>query len=233
MAILLAAGELARAGGDDHSGVLGVAVADGSPSAASRAKPRPFDASLGDRQDLRKRGASDERARAGTGTPTPGTGRPLRMPSAMPGATFSDIERRLGFVEVGLSLARVHRHRALLGAFTIWSVVGTRRREAVGAAAGLVDSPRHRGVQANKDVCGAGMDPGLTADDPRCGNGGQWHEQCRQPGWAHRQVTFLRYIPTTPGEGGKKGRTKEEPHQVIAWLPATIDDLGASTSPTT
>ena len=40
------------------------------------------------------------------------------------GATFSEIERRLGFVEVGLSLARrVHRHRALLGAFTIWSVV--------------------------------------------------------------------------------------------------------------
>ncbi len=40
------------------------------------------------------------------------------------GATFSDIERRLGIVEVGLSLARrVHRHRALLGAFTIWSVV--------------------------------------------------------------------------------------------------------------
>ena len=46
------------------------------------------------------------------------------------GATFSDIERRLGFVEIGLSMARrVHRHRALLGAFTIWSVVapaGTR-----------------------------------------------------------------------------------------------------------
>jgi hypothetical protein len=40
------------------------------------------------------------------------------------GATFSDIERRLGFVEIGLSMARrVHRHRALLGAFTIWSVV--------------------------------------------------------------------------------------------------------------
>ncbi|MBK8167054.1 MAG: hypothetical protein IPK64_14025 [bacterium] len=40
------------------------------------------------------------------------------------GATFGDIERRLGFVEVGLSLARrVHRHRALLGAFTIWSAV--------------------------------------------------------------------------------------------------------------
>jgi hypothetical protein len=39
-------------------------------------------------------------------------------------ATFSDIERRLGFVEVGLSLARrVHRHRALLGALTVWSVV--------------------------------------------------------------------------------------------------------------
>lgn len=40
------------------------------------------------------------------------------------GATFSDIERRLGFVEIGLAMARrVHRHRALLGAFTIWSVV--------------------------------------------------------------------------------------------------------------
>jgi hypothetical protein len=40
------------------------------------------------------------------------------------GATFGDIERRLGFVEAGLSLARrVHRHRALLGAFTVWSVV--------------------------------------------------------------------------------------------------------------
>jgi hypothetical protein len=40
------------------------------------------------------------------------------------GVTFSDIERRLAFVEVGLSMARrVHRHRALLGAFTIWSVV--------------------------------------------------------------------------------------------------------------
>ena len=39
-------------------------------------------------------------------------------------ATFGDIERRLAFVEVGLSVARrVHRHRALLGAFTIWSAV--------------------------------------------------------------------------------------------------------------
>lgn len=40
------------------------------------------------------------------------------------GSTFSEIERRLRFVEAGFSLARrVQRHRVLLGAFTIWSVV--------------------------------------------------------------------------------------------------------------
>ena len=40
------------------------------------------------------------------------------------GATFSDIERRLFLVEVGYqAVRRVHRHRALLGAVTIWSAV--------------------------------------------------------------------------------------------------------------
>lgn len=40
------------------------------------------------------------------------------------GATFSDIERRLVLVELGYeAVRRVHRHRALLGAFTIWSAV--------------------------------------------------------------------------------------------------------------
>ncbi len=40
------------------------------------------------------------------------------------GTTFSDIERRLVLVELGYeAVRRVHRHRALLGAFTIWSAV--------------------------------------------------------------------------------------------------------------